>query len=83
MEKMLCQKWFAKFCATGFSLDDAPQLGRPTEVDSDQIETLIKNNQHYNTQEIVDILKISKSILTGENENCGKDHMNFLANPIV
>ena len=24
-----CQKWLAKFCAGDFSLDDAPQLGRP------------------------------------------------------
>ena len=36
-----CQKWFAKFCAPDFSLDDSPQLGRPVEVDSDQIETFI------------------------------------------
>ena len=35
-----CQKWFAKFHAGDFSLDDAPQSGRPVEVDSDQIETL-------------------------------------------
>ena len=40
-----CQKWFAKFCAGDFSLDDTPWSGRPVEVDSDQIETLIENNQ--------------------------------------
>ena len=40
-----CQKWFAKFRAGNFSLDDAPQSGRPVEVDSDQIETLIESNQ--------------------------------------
>ena len=56
-----CQKWFAKFHAGDFSLDDAPWLGRPIEVDSDQIETLIENNQCYTTWEIADILKISKS----------------------
>ena len=42
----MCQKWFVKFQAD-FSLDNAPQLGRPVEVDSDQIETLIVNNQRY------------------------------------
>ena len=42
-----CQKWFVKFHAGNFSLHDAPQSGRPVEVDSDQIETLIENNQHY------------------------------------
>ena len=57
----MCQKWFAKFHAGDFSLDDAPRLGRPVEVDRDQIKTLIENNQHYTTREIADILKISKS----------------------
>ena len=42
-------------------LDDAPRSGRPVEVDSDQIETLIENNQCYIMQETADILKISKS----------------------
>ena len=54
----MCQKWFAKFHTGDFSLDDAPRLGRPAEVESDQIETLIENSQ----QEIADIVKISKSI---------------------
>ena len=43
-------------------LEDAPQSGRPVEVDSDQNETLIENNQCYTTLEIANILKISKSI---------------------
>ena len=38
----MCQKWFAKFCAGDFSLDDAPWSGRPVEVDSDQIKTIIE-----------------------------------------
>ena len=56
-----CQKWFAKFCAGYFSLDNAPWLGRPTEVDSDQIETLTENNQCHTMQEIAGILKLSKT----------------------
>ena len=35
-----CQRWFEKFHAGDFSLDDAPRSGRPVEVDSNQIETL-------------------------------------------
>ena len=27
-----CQKWFAKFCARGFSLDDSPESGRLAEA---------------------------------------------------
>ena len=56
-----CQKWFAKFHAGDFSLDDAPRSGRPVEVDSDQIETIIENNQRYTTREMGDTLKMSKS----------------------
>ena len=49
------------FHAGDFSLDDAPLSGGPVEVDSDQIETLIENNQRYATWEI-DIFKKSKPI---------------------
>ena len=56
-----CQKWFAKFRAGDFSPDEAPRSGRPAEVDSDQIKTLIENNQRYTTREIANILKIPKS----------------------
>ena len=56
-----CQKWFAKFSARDFSLDNAPWSGRRVEVHSNQIKTLIENNQHYTMRKIADILKISKS----------------------
>ena len=42
-----CQKWFVKFHAGDFLLDNVSRSGRPAEVDSDQIETLIENNQYY------------------------------------
>ena len=56
------QKWFVKFCARDFMLDNVLQSGRPVEVDSNQIDTLIENNQYYIMPEIADISKISKSI---------------------
>ena len=59
----MCQKWFAKFPAGDFSLDDTPWSGRPVEVDSDQTETLAENNQHYTTWEIAVILKIPNQVL--------------------
>ena len=40
------QKWFVRIHAGDFSLDNAPRVGRQVEVDSEQIETLIDNNQH-------------------------------------
>ena len=62
MTDRMCQKWFAKFRAGDFSLDDAPRLGRPVEVDSDQIKTLNEYNQRYTMQEIINILKTARSI---------------------
>ena len=56
-----CQKWFVKFSAGDFSLDDAPTSGRAVDVDRNKIESLIENNQHYTVGEIADTLKISKS----------------------
>ena len=61
MTDRTCQKWSAEFRAGDFWLADAPWSGRPAEVGSDQIETLIENNQCHTTQERDDILKISKS----------------------
>ena len=60
MTDQMCQKWFVKFHAGDFSLDNVPLSGRPVEVDSDQIKTLTENNQHYTMQERIGILKISK-----------------------
>ena len=56
------EKQFVKLHAEDFSLNNAPWLGKPLEVDSDQIKTLTENNQYYTMWEIVNILKISKSI---------------------
>ena len=58
----MCQWWFAKLHAGDSLLDDAPQSGRPVEVDSDKIKTAIENNQHYSKWEIADTLRISKSL---------------------
>ena len=57
-----CQKWSVKFCEGDFSLDEAPQSGRPVQLDNDQIHTLIENNQHHTMSEVADTLKISKAI---------------------
>ena len=59
MTDRTCQKWFAKFHAGNFSRDNARWLGRPVEVDSDQIKMLSENNQHYTMQEIAKYSKYS------------------------
>ena len=56
MSKVVCEVSCWRFLTGRCST-----VGRPVEVDSDQIDTLIENNQRYTTQEIAGILKISKS----------------------
>ena len=56
------QQRFAKFLAGASLLEDTLCSGGPVVVNNDQIKTLIENNQHYTSQEIANILKISKSI---------------------
>ena len=66
----MCQKWFAKFHAGNFSLDDAPWLDRPIEGYSNQIRTLIGNSQCYTMWEIetcIQNIQINK--VTGEMKN--------------
>ena len=84
----MCQKWFAKFHAGDFSLDDATWMRRPAEVDSNQIETLIENNRCHTTRETADILKISKAIkLLVKMKNVslfyGKSHTDVLVSPVL
>ena len=62
MSNVKLRSWFAKFRAGDLSPDNAPWSGGPAEVDRDQIKTLIENSQHSTTQEIADILKMSKSV---------------------
>lgn len=46
------QKWFTKFRARDFLLDNVSWSSRPVEVDGDQIKILTENNQRYTTQKI-------------------------------
>ena len=78
----ICQMGFVKFHAGDFLMDDAPQSSRAVEVDSDQIQTLIENNQHYTTLEITDIFKISKSIKLLVKIKNVSYFTDFLVNPI-
>ena len=88
MTDQMCQKGFVKFHAGDFLLEDTPQSGRPVEVDSEQIETLIENSQHYTTQEIADVLGISNSIkllvkIKSVSLFYGKNHMNVLTSSLI
>ena len=61
-------------CRRFLLLNNAPRLGGPVEVDSNQIKTLIENNQCYATQEIADIFKIPKSSIENHLHQVGYVH---------
>lgn len=61
LQERQCQRWFTKFRAGDFDLNDTPRSGRPIEVDDDKIKALIESNQRYTTREIAEILKIHHS----------------------
>ena len=68
MIDQMCQKWFVEFHAGDFSLDNAPQLSRPVEVDSYQIKTLIENDQCYTTRDSQPTQNIQINKVVGENK---------------
>ena len=49
MTDQTCQKCFLRFHTGAFSLGNAPQSGRPVELDRDNFEILIESNQWYTT----------------------------------
>ena len=40
----VCQKWFASFRSANFDLEDQDRSGRPQELETDELETLLKED---------------------------------------
>ena len=59
MTDPMCQKWFVKFYAGDFSLEDAPQSGRPLKLLTIKWRHPLKLSTLY-SMGIAGILKISK-----------------------
>ena len=58
-----CRNWFYKFRSGDFSLKYEQRLGRPNDVDDDQIKAIIESDRHVTVGEIEEILKIPKSVI--------------------
>jgi len=61
LQERQCQRWFTRFRAGNFDLNDASRSGRPIKVDDDKIKALIESNPRYTTREIAETLKIQHS----------------------
>jgi len=57
------RKWFARFKADDFNLEDQERPDKPSTTDEDQIKTLIENNPRYTTRKLAEMLNMSNSII--------------------
>lgn len=55
------RRWFVKFRAGNFDLEDADRPGRPSAVDDDQIKVQIETNPRLTTREIAEAVGVPKS----------------------
>ena len=49
----LCQRWFARFRTGNFSIEDQERPGRPRVMETDDLETLFKEDQRQSNRELV------------------------------
>lgn len=59
VSRSTCFKWFQKFRAGDFSLENEPHASRPREVDDDKLVELVNANPHYTTRELGAMLNVS------------------------
>lgn len=61
-----CRKWFRKFCANNFNLNDAhaPRFGQLAQVDGNERLALTKSDQHRTPPDIKRIPVINHSAVS-------------------
>ncbi|KAK2589284.1 hypothetical protein KPH14_007837 [Odynerus spinipes] len=57
------RKWFARFKAGNFDLEDQERPGRPSTADKDLIKTEIENNPHSTLHQLAGMLNKPKSTI--------------------
>ena len=58
-----CRKWFHRFKAGNFCLQDEERSGRPSQTDEDIIRDLVEKSRSLTVQEMSNVLKIPKSTI--------------------
>ncbi|CAK9833044.1 Histone-lysine N-methyltransferase SETMAR [Anthophora retusa] len=57
------RKWFARFKAGDFDLEDQERPGRPSTRDEDLVKTVIENNPRSTTRQLAEMVNKSKSTI--------------------
>jgi len=58
-----CQRWFKKFRAGNYGLEDEPRLGRSVELDEDVLQILTKQNLVVTVEELAEKLGFGHSTI--------------------
>lgn len=67
-----CQRWFTRFKAGNFDLDDKERDGRPVEADDTTLEELLKEDPRQSTRELALKLYVSQSTVCNRLKALGK-----------
>ena len=59
-----CQRWFARFRAGCFDLEDQQRPGRPQELESDELVALLDEDPRQSTLELAKILLVNQSTIS-------------------
>ncbi|EFN78757.1 Histone-lysine N-methyltransferase SETMAR, partial [Harpegnathos saltator] len=59
LTERVCQRWYANFRPGDFDVNDAPRSGRPIEINSSDIKSIIEVNPSQSVREIATTLNIS------------------------
>lgn len=66
------QWWFKKFRGGDESLEDEERIGRPSDVDNDQLRALVEANPRTTVRELAEELGVSKTTISDRLKQIGK-----------
>lgn len=72
MTEQTCSNWFKRFKSGDVSLEDKEKSGRPTEVDLDQLRSLIEDDPSVSTRYLARVLGCSHSSIHRQLISLGK-----------
>jgi len=58
-----CQRWFQKFRAGNYNLEDEPRPGRSVELDEDVLQTLVEQNPIVTIEKLAEKLGFGHSTI--------------------
>jgi histone-lysine N-methyltransferase SETMAR len=69
--KRQCERWFSQFSSGDFSLEDEPRAGRPTEMNIDLLQALVRSNPRLSTREMASELSVNYSTISRHLKDLG------------